>query len=552
MGADPSIPVRNRIVDQPMGIVAILSLCVLFIAGMRWGTYDEPVRGDQAVYAVIGHELLNGRRLYSGIWDHKPPGIHVTYAVAELVTGYGPQQIYLLETAALVITLLGLYQAGTLLGGTRVGLLAGLLWALGSVFPYWEGYQPNTEVFVNAILVWSYWLIFRPSSAPTWWRACAFGAAVGVASLFKQVAVAPAGLLAIAYVLGTGRENPDRWLRLRHMVVAAVVSIAIWVACVAWFWGRGSLADFYDAVFVYNRSYAGNLMQNLVDSFGPGHKKYLLAVVLPCLLFPYFAGPGWHAFAAPPVLGAPRDPLGPRKHDTQRSTWYGLAAWAIGCHLAIALTGRVNEYYFELWMPVYALAGGGLIAALASGMFEKRIAWGWALLALVVGPLATRFILDVRGEAAPWLIYEPGSWEYWNKHDPRIAALAINRVLLPGERLYGLGPPGQSAPLYFYSRQRPPSGVFYDFPLYPGRPLSRQLEERVVRELDRDPPDLIVLFKDSFVSAFEGKPAAMGQRLVDWISLRYSRRNLDAPTRYVYYARRGSALERRLAEDPSL
>jgi hypothetical protein len=498
---------------------------------MRWNTSSEPVRGDQSVYAVIGHELLNGRRLYADMWDHKPPAIHVTYAVAELFTGYGPQQIYLLEMAALVVTLLGLYRAGTLLGGPRAGLCAGLLWALGSVFPYWEGYQPNTEIFVNVAVVWSYCLIYQLSSAPSWWRACAFGAAVGIASLYKQVAVAPAALVAIAYLFGAEGAR-DGWRRLRFIIAAGAVSISIWVLCVAWFWGRSSFADFYDAVFVYNRYYAGDLVHNLLNAFGPRHKKYLIAVAIPCLLLPHLAG----------------SRLGP----AQRTGWYELAAWAIGCQIAIALMSRMSEYYFELWMPVYALAGGALFAVLASEVFAKRSAWRWALLALVFGPLATRVLLDLRYDVAPWLAYEPGSWEYWNKHDPRSAGLALNRLLLPGERLYALGPPGQSAPVYFYSRQSPASGVFYDFPLYPGRPLATQLEERIVRDLDSAPPDLIVLMKDSPLPAFEGKPATSGQQLADWMAPRYVRCHLDMPTRYVCYARRGSALHHRLAEREGL
>jgi hypothetical protein len=199
-------------------------------------------------------------------------------------------------------------------------------------------------------------------------------------------------------------------------------------------------------------------------------------------------------------------------------------------------------------MPVYALAGGALIAAVSSETFAKRTAWQCGLLAMVLGPLATRLVLDLRYDVEPWLVYEPGSSEYWNKYDPRAAGLAIGRLLSPGERLYALGPPGQSAPLYFYSRKSPASGIIYDFPLAPGRPLAGKLEDQIVRDLDGDPPDLIVLFEGSFLPALERKPAAVGQRLLDWISPRYSRCNLDAPTRYLYYTRRGSVLERRLAE----
>jgi len=512
--------------ERPPVVVAILLLCVFFIAGMRWRTYDEPVRGDYAVYAVIGHELLNGRQLYADLWDHKPPGIHLVYALAELIAGYGPQQIYLLNLAALTVTLLGLYRAGILLGGTRAGLGAALFWALSSVFPHWQGYQPNTEAFVNALLVWSYCLLFRLGITPIWSRACAFGALVGMASLFKQVAVAPVGLLAIVYVLGAARNQGGRWLAAGHILVAAAVSMALWVGCAAWFWSQGTFAEFYDAVFVYNRYHAGDLAANLAGSLHHSHRSYLLLVVIPCLLAPFmfpWLGPG------------------------QRNGWFLLAGWAAGCHIAASMVRIWPEYFFELWMPVYALAAGALVAGLWAAHSEKPCVCRWALLALVFGPLAARMVQRNQYDSAPWEVFKVGSPEYCFRHEPRDVGLAINRLLLPGERLYALGVPGESAPLYFYARQSPPSGVFFDFPLRAGRPLAGKLEDRLVRDLGKDPPDLIVLSKLSGLMDPGEKQARWGQRLAAWIAQRYTQRHFDGPDRYTYYVRRRSALEGRLA-----
>jgi len=518
----------DRILENPLIILTSLLGCIIFIAAMRGLTYHEPVRGDQAVYAVIGHELLNGRRLYADLWDHKPPAIHATYALAELVAGFGPQQLYLLHMAASTITLIGLYRAGILLGGLPAGHCAALVWAIGSIFPHWEGYQPNAEVFLNALLVWSFYFVCRLSRAPRWpWAwACGFGAAIGIASLYKQVVVAPALFLGLAYILGSGRGR-ERWLALRHMLVAASVSTGVWVGCVAWFWSRGDFADFYDAVVVYNRYYAGNMLRHLAQARHFENKSYLLAVVIPCLLVPLAA---------------------PRLDRAQRNAWILLAAWAAGCFVAWALPGRWVEYYLEIWMPVYALAVGAICAGLSAGQIERPRVWRWALLAMAVGPLAIRLVQPNQYNSAPWAVYRRGSGEYHFRHSSREAGLALNRILLPGERMYALGVPGESAPLYFYTHQSPPSGVFFDFPLRPGRPLARRLEDRIVRDLDRDPPDLIVLSSSSFLAAFEGEPAKWGEGLIDWVRPRYSRRGFDPTKCFMLFARRGTALERRLAE----
>jgi hypothetical protein len=150
--------------------------------------------------------------------------------------------------------------------------------------------------------------------------------------------------------------------------------------------------------------------------------------------------------------------------------------------------------------------------------------------------------------AAPWRTYETGSDEYVFRYSAREAALALNSMLLPGERMYALGTPGQSGPLYFYTRQRPPSGVYWDFPLRPGRNLDVKLEDRILRDLDRDPPELIVSSSTSFLGTVNGKPVNWGQRLRDWVRPRYSPCGPDITKKYLLYARRGSAIERRLAE----
>ena len=60
------------------GFIAIIALIGL----MRLPVLELVPDRDVTTYAVIGRGILEGRSLYSDLWDHKPPGIHVTYAAA--------------------------------------------------------------------------------------------------------------------------------------------------------------------------------------------------------------------------------------------------------------------------------------------------------------------------------------------------------------------------------------------------------------------------------------------------------------------------------------
>src|SRR5690349_11314852 len=70
-------------------IAAVLGALAVLIVLARWHTYSEPLERDITTYAVIAHQILEGKLLYTELFDHKPPAVHTTYAAAELIAGYG-------------------------------------------------------------------------------------------------------------------------------------------------------------------------------------------------------------------------------------------------------------------------------------------------------------------------------------------------------------------------------------------------------------------------------------------------------------------------------
>ena len=131
----------------PTAAVVLVVLAATLVAA-RLHTYDEPLQTDITGAAVIGHELLAGRALYADMWDHKPPALHLTHAVAIALVGYGPGAIFLLNITAGIVTLLGVYAAGAALGSVSAGLWAAAFWTAISGDIWMHGNQPNTEAFI--------------------------------------------------------------------------------------------------------------------------------------------------------------------------------------------------------------------------------------------------------------------------------------------------------------------------------------------------------------------------------------------------------------------
>src|SRR5437588_7128607 len=162
--AKPRFPRTMDKVGKTLPIAALLGFSALIFFARRH-TYGEPLERDLTTYAVIGHEMLGGKALYTDLWDHKPPAIYVTYAAAELITGYGRDSIFLLNISGAFATLLACYFAGSAAGGGRLGgLIAATLWALASGDLAIEGNQPNTEIFLIAFQTARFSIVIREAN----------------------------------------------------------------------------------------------------------------------------------------------------------------------------------------------------------------------------------------------------------------------------------------------------------------------------------------------------------------------------------------------------
>jgi hypothetical protein len=75
------------------------AVLVLWIFATRWTLQYEPLERDITTYAVAGREILTGRVLYSDLWDHKPPGIHLIFAGATALVGPGVPAVLLVNVA---------------------------------------------------------------------------------------------------------------------------------------------------------------------------------------------------------------------------------------------------------------------------------------------------------------------------------------------------------------------------------------------------------------------------------------------------------------------
>jgi hypothetical protein len=513
----------SRVVFVALGLLALL----VTLARLR--TRDEPFERDITTYAVIGHELLAGRSLYADLWDIKPPGVYVTYAAAEVVAGYGPNAILLLGVATTMFTLASVFAGVSAERRPAAGLWAAAAFAIVSGNITLQANQPNTEVFINACLALLLALLLRARGSLGFRRAAAAGALLFVGTIFKPY-VAVAGLVLLVHVAAPP-SNTLRKSALRETAIAGIVLLAGWLGIVIYFQVTSRWVDLHEVLVVYGRHYAGDPAGNIARSFLTGWTSMLpLGAVLAA------AGAGL-------LLRRPK----------RARPWLLLLAWAFAVHIMVALPGKGFPHYLQLWLPVLAVAFGQLIGDIAAAFDDRRAGshLGSALAAFVVVGLFAAHL------PASALSPDEVSRAKYGETFIRVRALGADLSTLLGDA-EGFFHFGVDSGLYFHAHRSPPIG-----PLiarhYVAGPLAQKLQLRIVRDLERKPPELVVLSRDFLEMA---RKSHSPQPVLDWIEARYRWLEIsaqesrlfprllvslrDSPSPYLFLVRSGGAVEARV------
>jgi len=438
---------------------------------MRLYTFDEPVERDIGNHAVIGHEILQGRKLYSDLWDSKPPAIFVTYAAADALVGYGPVSVYFVGVAAAIITLLGAYWAGSAHGGIPGGLWAAAFWTfICSDLWLWAN-QPNTEVGMNACLVWAFALIVRANTKKLQiWRWLVVGGLFAIATLYKPVAITFAAFLSCFYLLVNIRSS-DRKTAFFQICLTAAAGAAVWGAVFAYFAATDRFTIFYDTIFKYGRWYAKSRGSNIFENIRKGFSyeklfsRYMKST--PVLVIFTVAGI---------ILGLWK---GSRRH------WLLLLGFFLAAPFAVALPGRFYGHYYQLWLGPLVVGTGWVLTTIGPrGKISLTLARG------IIGAVGLILLLSIvlpqyKFSADQWSVYKQGPQYIFSKQ----VAIEVDKLLEPDETFYVLG---ITPEMYFWSKRRPPTGVIWSTDMV-NNPLAEKHTARALEDLEREKPEICVI-----------------------------------------------------------
>ncbi len=195
----------------------MLSISLVWRLPSLW---DPPWVNDEGTYFAVAQAMAHGYRLYTQVWENKPPGIYLVYAAVYHLAGPSLVTVRVLAAlAALAIVFLVALISNqyaprgvTMAAALTAGLLLGV--------PFLEGTTANAEIFLALCTALAAWLVAAER------RATLAGGAAGVAILFKAVAGFDA-LAIVLWLLSGRRSAVPRFL-------AGLIGVVLIAVLLAW------------------------------------------------------------------------------------------------------------------------------------------------------------------------------------------------------------------------------------------------------------------------------------------------------------------------------
>jgi 4-amino-4-deoxy-L-arabinose transferase-like glycosyltransferase len=464
-------------------------LLVLFV-GIGLRPPGEWLTPDQAIYSLIGREVLQGAVPYRDLWDNKGPAM--LFAYTSLAALFGSHQL-LYELFFLTVwtgwCVWAAYLLGKTLGGALAGRWAALLLLFATSFPLAR--ELNAEMVALPFVLTAANLLLTGMRDGSPWRLVGAGVGLAIAVWTKPVYCFDllAALLAVMAwtggATGSNGKRPGQLRRVLGMLGLLFAGVGVVSALIlGYFAVHGAVGDLWRVSVLSNVTYMDDIP---LAEAARGALKFMedRFLVLVFVWGPAVVG-----------LGLLWMEVRPRHERVLMAAWLGLAILGM-------LVGRryFPHYQAQPLAPAVVLAGLALSqvgAALHKDSLEvRKLAKGflvfWALVLAV--PLLSRTYnaahdWRVLGRPDPFVSNEVATAEY------------LTSRTRPGDSLFVVG---MNCQLPLLTGLKPASRFLYTRFLYEAGdgPVHEDLWRRWEQDMERSKPAYIVLSNYNHVLELE-------------------------------------------------
>jgi hypothetical protein len=457
------------------GIIRIFSIPVVAVAAIaflgRLPWIGDPVLLDADTYLTVARAWLDGLVPYQDVFAEKGPIVYAFFAGVEAVAPaslFAVRVAFMLVVVAAAVPLVALVQRHA---GRRVAWAAAVVYAMACSSSLWEAsFDVNTELLGLPFMIAAVDLADRYSGSGRWWQAAGAGATLA-GSFWVKPSIAFIGPLILALLV----LRPDR--RLLGVALAGVGAVAASAATLAPFIAADALDSMRWSLTTYQRGYVSGGFED----FGARGLHSQIAWI--------FNAAGSAFFVAALTLGLLSWVL-----ERHRRLVAICTAWFVLEYVGVKLGVRDYPHYFVSVLPPCAIllcVGADAVADHLSGLEGRG---------------RTALLVAAWLSLATFLILGPSIGRLQTGEDPRHALIddvsdVVKEVTSKDERIFVAA--NETGYQVYWLSDRNPATRFFWAELMGALPYSfdRDYVTEAERDLERNPPDAVVIWPNSLAAA---------------------------------------------------
>lgn len=457
------------------------------LAAFRLHAFDLPLENDECNYAYIGQRLLAGDRLYLDVWDHQPFGVFALYAGVIGLFGDAPNVFRWMTAGFALVSLTMVHAILRRTSGPTAAMVGAFFYAIVSADPGTAGEGCNREIYMNALILTAWYLAIIGAERQRNWALLTAGVSLALASSLKTIVAVHWLLLAAWLIFDALRDGSASrtWTRaVRRAGLLAIGPLILWLGTITYFFATERGGEFVDAVFGFNLSYSSastSFFLRFADFFAPQRHRHIFDSALPLWLAAVPAS-AWLLYGA-----------------LRRRTPHVLLMLAllIAGYITVCLPARFWPHYYYLLIPpmVIVVTHSAASVARAINAPSNESSTGRMILSafcLLLVPLAAATMQYRHYLSRPPFgitIDRYNSRDFWG----RAQGENVRRVTKPDDTIFVYG---NDAEIYYYARRRCASRFTMITGLQGAYSGVNRRREILMRELQANPPRLIVVLFD--------------------------------------------------------
>ena len=207
---------------------------------------------DSGIFLYVGSRMLKGDLLYKNIWDDKPPMIFLINALGLWISAGSLWGVWILEVIGI---LTAVWMAFSVLkssfGNTAavLGIVAGLSILLITL----HGGNYTEEYAIPFQFACLFFLVQSERKGGIW-PAFASGVALGILFFLRQNLIS-VGAAIVIYLVARALLSRS-WKPIRQGLIMLLGLICFNIVCLSFLAIQGTLAEFWDAAFVFSLAYS--------------------------------------------------------------------------------------------------------------------------------------------------------------------------------------------------------------------------------------------------------------------------------------------------------